>query len=193
MQLAEAVDEGEVTVAVEAAGMLGTHGDEVAMVDIAQRSRDVTIDGVGIDEDLVTTCRHVTAGKHSIADEYTADVETLPISFVGILVPQQVEVLVGHIVTSIEGLGTSCLFGDTVLEHEIAIDVGQQLGQGERVIGQYLTVGSHVDGAVGGHTSFDGCSVVGHMSQVVIIILVVVAATIDRQTVGRGQCFAASA
>ena len=71
VQLAEAIHEGEVAVAVETADVLRTDGDEVAVVHVAQRCRGIAEDGVGVHEDLVTTHRDVAAREDGVVDDDT--------------------------------------------------------------------------------------------------------------------------
>ena len=61
----------QVTTTVETTRMLGTNRDEVVMIDIIERRCGIAEygDRVGI---ALTVRRHVTTGKHSIADMHTA-------------------------------------------------------------------------------------------------------------------------
>ena len=108
-QFAEAIDEGEVAVAIETADMLRTDGDEVAVIDVAQGCRDIAEDGVGVDEYLVTTHRHVTAGKDGIVDVDTCDVQFVPLSSICRLVLQGVQIVHGDIFALSKVTGAAAL------------------------------------------------------------------------------------
>ena len=113
MQLSEAIDKGQVAVAVEATSVLGSHSDKVAMIDITQCGCGITIDSIGVDENLVATCRHVTASKHGITDGDTAYIQLGPLSFISIFIFQQVQIFIGYILASLEGLLSAGLYGHT--------------------------------------------------------------------------------
>ena len=70
IQLAVAIDEGQVTIAVETADVNGTDGDEVTVVNIVDGGGGVAKHGLGVNIQLTTTY-NITACKDSIVDNDT--------------------------------------------------------------------------------------------------------------------------
>ena len=97
VQLAEAVDQRQVTVAVESAHIVGAERDQVEIIDIAQRGSGIAVDGGGIGKEVVTTLGDVSAGKDGVVDGDAVDVKVLPLIFVVVPVLQFVQILHRHI------------------------------------------------------------------------------------------------
>ena len=117
VQTSVAVDEGQVTIAVETAGMACTQGDEVAVVDVVNRGRGVAKHRSGVGIDSGRTRRRVTAGKHGIVDDDALVVQRFP-PVIGILVLQGVQCVGGNILTwGIDTLRN----GEAVIGNDIAI------------------------------------------------------------------------
>ena len=100
VQLTVAVDDGKVATAVETAGVLGSDGDKVAVVDVAQRCRDVAEHGGGIGIDLVGTDGHVAAGKDGVV-YYDAGIADARPAVVGVFVSECVEGIGGHVLVDV--------------------------------------------------------------------------------------------
>ena len=66
-----AIDEGQVTIAIESACLTTTDADEVTVVDVVHGSRSIAEYRGGIGVSLGRTRRRVTTGKHSIHDDDT--------------------------------------------------------------------------------------------------------------------------
>ena len=78
VQLAEAIDERQVTVAVESAVMLGADGDEVAVIHVAQGCRGVAKDRGCVGKQAVGARRDVTSGEYGVVYLDTRHVELFP-------------------------------------------------------------------------------------------------------------------
>ena len=97
VQTTIAVDQGEVTIAVETTDMMGAQGDKVAVVDVMDGGGGVAIDGDGVGIDNRALYR-VTTGKHSVMDDDTCRIQTTPPGSIILLVPQGVQNIDRHIV-----------------------------------------------------------------------------------------------
>ena len=62
--------------------MLGTDGDKVTTIDVAQRSCRIAEYGDGVGIDFVATYGHITAGKHCITDDDAVVVKCLPLQLI---------------------------------------------------------------------------------------------------------------
>ena len=91
VQLTVAIDEGQVTIAIETAGMPRTNGDEVAVIGIVDRSCGVAIDCRSIGKQRGTTLNDVTTGKDGIVDDDTIRVKVVPVGGISFLVLQFVK------------------------------------------------------------------------------------------------------
>ena len=96
VQTTVAVDEGQVTIAIQTADMSRTHGNQVAVVGIVEGGRGIAEHrgGVGIDRGR-TRCR-VTAGKHGVMDDDACAIKTAP-SRIRILITQSVKGVGRHV------------------------------------------------------------------------------------------------
>ena len=86
VQTTIAIDKGQVTIAVKTTRMTRTHRDEVAVIDIVDRCRGITIQRGGIGIHLVTTRRHVTTGKDGIMNDDTIHIQAFPSCRGGVLI-----------------------------------------------------------------------------------------------------------
>ena len=114
VQLTVALHQREVATAIDAAGVLGAYGDEVAVIDVVERRRGVAVYGGGVGILRIAVRRHVAAAEDGVVDGDAA------LGAVGILgnqvVPsgrpdgaalgflaEGVQVASGHIVESVVG------------------------------------------------------------------------------------------
>ena len=148
VQSAVSVDEGQVAVAVESAGVLGAYGDEVTVVEVAHGCDGVAEHRLSVDVHLIAARRGVAAGEDGVVYDDAVVVQAAPLAGRCALVVQGVEVFHRHIVAG----GIS-----------FAVDGD---GRGDS------TVGSHVDIDIERHAVVD------------IVVDIVVAAAVFRQTVG---------
>ena len=134
MQLTEAIDQREVTIAIETAHLLCTKGYEVVVIDVAQRCCSVAIHRHRVSIEVITTLGDVTTGKEGIVDGDAAAVELIPFletrclicALILVSVLKLVQSLQGHIFTfSIRGLDTRCRIGskaaDTAFSSDLAV------------------------------------------------------------------------
>ena len=129
MQFTEAVDQCEVTVAIETTHLLSAEGDEVVVIDIAQRGCGVAIDGNRVGIEVVTTLGDVSTGKEGVVDGDASGVELFPFLLAFIIlvsVLQLVQGLHGHVFAfRIGGFDTRCGIGskatDTACGGDLAV------------------------------------------------------------------------
>ena len=103
VQLAIAIDKGQVTIAVESAGVAGAQGDEVAVEHIMDRGGGIAEYRCGVGTRCRGSGRVVTAGKHGIVDGDARVVKEAPQIGIRILVFQLVQLLNRHKVSG--GIG----------------------------------------------------------------------------------------
>ena len=78
IQLAVAIYEGQVTIAIQATGMTCSDSNEVTVINIMDRCRSVTINRLIVGILRTTTSRNITTGKDSIVDNDTTGIKTFP-------------------------------------------------------------------------------------------------------------------
>ena len=83
VQLTIAVDECQVTVAIDTTHMLGTNRDEVAVEDVDHIGRHIAVHGLLVGIDAGIAYRHVTTGKDGIMDDDTGEIQFVPVCAVG--------------------------------------------------------------------------------------------------------------
>ena len=129
VQTTVAINEGEVAIAVETAGVTRTQGDEVAVIDVVDGGRGIAEHGIGVGIDLVTTRRHISTSKHSVVDNDTAHIQLFPYCSIGILVLQGVEIFDENILAWCVGMPVDGNVGNwndiyyrvaTSIEHRVA-------------------------------------------------------------------------
>ena len=98
VQLAVAVDQRQVAAAIESAHMLGTHGDEVAPVDVAQSGRHVAEHGHGVGINLIRAHVHIASAEDGVADDDALVVEGSPRLLVLFLSSQFAQHVGGYVV-----------------------------------------------------------------------------------------------
>ena len=80
VQFPIAIDQRQVAVAIETAGVTCTQGDKVAMIHIVDGGRGITKyrRGVGMGCGQRRTCRRITSGKHGIVNDDAGIVQATP-------------------------------------------------------------------------------------------------------------------
>ena len=80
MNLAEAINQGQVAVTIKTSHLLGTKRDQVEIIDIAQGCGGITKDSHGIGKDLITTLRDVSTSKECIMNNDATGIKLIPYS-----------------------------------------------------------------------------------------------------------------
>ena len=92
VQLTIAIDEGQVTIAIQTAGMTCTNSYQVTIISIMDRGGSISIYCCGVGIQRTTTRSNVTTGKDGIVDDDTVRIKIIPVESTCRLVLQQVQV-----------------------------------------------------------------------------------------------------